>query len=259
MIKAPTPLSTFKTFLVDYLSSKLKSLARVLTESDCLLCHGATSEASRICRGCTLDLPWNLNACRRCAEPLGSHTGNTHTCGACMALEPAFDRCLTAFTFAFPIRHAIHQFKYSQQRYWAKPLSCCLYTVIEQDTKPDQHPDVLMPVPMDSEKKRQRGIHHSEVLARQLAQLLSLPVDNKTLQKIRSTSSQSRLSKGERQRNLRGSFRVRTKPPYRHVAIVDDVITTGATAETLAILLKQHGVEDVSIWCIARTPPPGFT
>lgn len=255
MIKALTRLSTRKRFLVDSATRHFATLQKALTERSCFFCHAPTHEALGICAGCQLDLPWNTNACRICSEPMPSQLSGQVTCGKCLTSQPAFDRCLTAFTFEFPVRQAIHQLKYSQQCYWSRPLSACLHRVIDQQS-PLYRPEVLIPVPMDRAKKRIRKINQSEEIAKRVGKHMRLPVDGKSVRKIRATSAQSTLSKRERRQNLRGSFEVIGKPRYQHVAIVDDVITTGATAETLARLLKKAGIEEVSIWCIARTPTP---
>ena len=116
--------------------------------------------------------------------------------------------------------------------------------------------DGLVPVPVHPARKRKRGFNQAEEIAQTLGELTGIPCDNTLLQRIKATPQQTTLSAGQRRRNLRGAFRIRPHH-YRHVALLDDVVTTGATAESLARLLIKAGARRVDVYCLARTPKPG--
>lgn len=120
-------------------------------------------------------------------------------------------------------------------------------------------PTMLLPVPLARKRLRQRGFNQAQMLADWLSPMLDIPVQRELLQRIQDTPSQQALDAASRRRNLRQAFALPDEQQVvgRHVAVIDDVLTTGATAEALARLLKRAGAERVDIYCLARTPKPG--
>jgi ComF family protein len=114
-------------------------------------------------------------------------------------------------------------------------------------------PDAIVPVPLHPQRLRQRGYNQALEMARLLERRLALPVAAACCQRIRSTQAQSALAARQRRSNIRGAFDV-TAPLPRHLAILDDVVTTGATVSELARVLRRHGCERVDVWALARTP-----
>lgn len=118
-----------------------------------------------------------------------------------------------------------------------------------------EHPQALVPVPLHRDRLRRRGYDQALELARPLAQALGLPLRDDLLRRMRATAPQSRLAAPQRRRNLRGAFAVRTEGNLpTHVALVDDVMTTGATVEAAAAALRRAGVARVDVWVCARVP-----
>ena len=113
-------------------------------------------------------------------------------------------------------------------------------------------PQCIIPVPMHPQRIKLRGFNHAAILARSLAKKLQLPCDVTSCQKIINTAAQASLDGEQRQKNLRHAFRTK-KLPFQHVALIDDFLTTGSTANELALTLKQAGVKKVDVWCCART------
>ena len=120
-------------------------------------------------------------------------------------------------------------------------------------------PDLLLPVPLSSRRLRQRGFNQAGMLARWLSQSLQLTLNEHLLQRRQDTPAQQQLSAAQRRRNLRQAFELAADGQVNglHLAVVDDVLTTGATAESIARLLRKAGAARVDVYCLARTPKPG--
>lgn len=185
--------------------------------------------------------------CTYCAYPLVD--ASYPICGLCIKKKPHFDRAFIHYAFEEPLRSLIHQFKYQKGFFLSSFLSHLMLHSLEVA---DNRPECLIPVPMHAQRMKRRGFNQAAVLTQALAKYLRLPYDFTSCQKIRNTLPQVHLDKKERKRNLRLAFKVK-KLPYRHVALVDDLLTTGCTANELAYTLKQSGVEQVDVWCCART------
>jgi len=216
----------------------------------CFLCRLRPQQQAGLCHGCLQDLPRISPACRRCALPLEGD--GQLVCGRCLKKPPAFERCIAAFAYGFPLSQLIPRIKYRRQPadlgWLAKAMALQLG---EAPT-----PDVLIPVPLAPSRLRQRGYNQAELLAVRLGRHLGLPVDRHSLTKPRDTPHQMELTGAARRRNLQGAFHW-SGPSYGRVTLIDDVMTTGTTASEIATLLKKAGVGTVDVWVLARTPAPG--
>ena len=114
-------------------------------------------------------------------------------------------------------------------------------------------PECIIPVPLHQQRLRERGFNQALELARIIAKQLHIPVDYTLCQRNKATPFQSGLSAKQRKQNLKGAFSVEKTRLYKHVAIFDDVVTTGTTVNELAKQLRQSGVETIEVWAIART------
>lgn len=226
-----------------------------LLPNHCLLC-GEASGATLICRWCDASLP-RLERfpflCRCCSLPL---TTRAPLCGHCLERPPAFTQSCIAFSYEYPLDHLIHQFKYRQQ------LSCghLLAELFADQCLQADRPDFLVPAPIHWRKRWQRGFNQTELLARHVGKRLRLPVIN-ALRQTRYHPSQKGLGRHERQKNLRQSLAIRQRLNEQirdaHIAVIDDVVTTTATARGLSELLLKAGAKRVDIWALARTPDLG--
>jgi ComF family protein len=183
-------------------------------------------------------------------------------CGECQTKPPHFDQVSAPWHYAFPLDTLITRFKHHGKwpvgRLLGTLLSHHLHTAFTQGLP---RPDLLLPVPLGKHRLRQRGFNQAGMLATWLHQQLDLPLNAHLLRRDRETSAQQDLDAAARQRNLRNAFALADPAPIKgkHVALVDDVLTTGATANTLARLLKKAGARRVDVYCLARTPKPGET
>lgn len=208
----------------------------------CLLCHSDCGEQP-LCLECTADLPLPAKAtCPVCGE----QTTHGERCGACLKDAPHFDRATTAFVYDFPVDRLIHALKYGHQLAIAPWLGRCITPGIRQDV------DLIIPLPLHPERLRERGFNQSMEIARTIGQHLRLPVDHDTLFRTRPTPSQAGLVLKARHRNVKGAFECTADLTGRHVLLVDDVMTSGATANECARVLKLHGASEVSIAVAAR-------
>jgi ComF family protein len=224
----------------------------------CLLCDEPSDHALQpICSPCETELPWLGGHCQICALPLPSQG---LICGACLQKPPSFSKVEVPWRYAFPINSLINRFKH--QARW--PVGRLLGELLAEHL---QHafdeglpqPDLLLPVPLARQRQRQRGFNQAAMLAQWLGARLGLPLQMHWLQRTLDTPAQQQLDATTRKRNLRKAFALAPGSLVSglHIALIDDVLTTGATAESLARLLLSAGATRVDVYCLARTPKPG--
>lgn len=223
----------------------------------CQLCLGKSDAHSDICIGCQLDLPWLGNHCAQCALPLpGAEPGQL--CGKCLQRPPHFRQVIAPFIYRFPVDSLIPAFKYHQQLALGRLLVPLLIAAIRHQHEEQQQalPDLVLPMPLHRQRQALRGYNQAYELARPVARALGIPLDRHSLRRSRSTPHQQGLSADQRQRNLRHAFYCprEQQADGLHLALVDDVVTTGATADEASRTLLAAGAASVSIWALARTP-----
>lgn len=228
-------------------SMKLARLLDLLPQA-CLLC-GDHAGARSLCAACHASLPWQRGpACTVCALPL-SQAG---PCGSCLRAPPAFDHSIAAWDYAWPLDRLIPALKYGSELILATALADGLARQLA--TRPaDERPDALLAMPLHPQRLRERGFNQSQLLARRLARATGLPLHQDLVERIKLTPPQASLPREERRRTIRHAFRVCGEVRGLHLAVVDDVMTTGASLDELALTLKQAGARRVDCWVLART------
>ncbi|HEX8541190.1 MAG TPA: ComF family protein [Pseudomonas sp.] len=222
----------------------------------CLLCDERTDALLAICVPCEAELPWLGDHCRHCALPLAMAD---LSCAQCADHPPAFDEVLTPWLYDFPVDSLVTRFKHQGNWPMGRLLSELLGQFLQHRFDEGQPmPDLLLPVPLASKRLRQRGYNQAAMLADWLGQHLQLPVQPRLLIRTRETPAQQGLDAKARKRNLRGAFALvdAEKIAGRHVALIDDVLTTGSTADAIAQVLIKAGARRVDVYCLARTPKP---
>ena len=223
----------------------------------CLLCDEPSDSALALCAPCLDELPWLGAQCSVCALPLPAPG---LTCGQCLQEPPAFQRVIAPWRYDFPVDSLISRFKHHEKwpfgQLMAELLGQFLHYRFDEGLP---RPDSLLPVPLSRRRLRQRGFNQAGMLAQWLGASLQLVVQPKLLLRTQDTPAQQGLDARARQRNLRQAFALADQAQVagRHLALVDDVLTTGATAQALARLLINAGARRVDIYCLARTPSPG--
>ncbi|MDN5848529.1 MAG: ComF family protein [Nitrococcus sp.] len=212
----------------------------------CRLCASPASAGLELCRNCAAELPWLHSHCRQCALPL-VNAGEERLCGSCLRRPPPFQRVRAPFRYSHPVDGLIKALKYGADLAAARLLGDLLADYLSR--RQVAVPDVVIPVPLHPRGLSQRGFNQALELARRLG----VPLAPQLVRRSRETAAQSRLGGRARRNNMLGAFQVTARRMPAHVAVVDDVLTTGATATELARVLRRAGAERVEIWVAART------
>ncbi|MDX1606142.1 MAG: ComF family protein [Candidatus Competibacterales bacterium] len=218
---------------------------RLLFPPHCLLCGGPGSGGLDLCAGCERELPRLRTACCCCGEPLPVAI---EACGRCQRRPPPFERTLAALRYRPPVDRLILDLKYRDRLATARLLG----ELLRQRVTGAELPQALLPVPLHPARLAERGYNQALELARPLAVALDRPLLTRAVVRVRATPTQTVIDRAARQRNLRGAFACTGLLPWRHLALVDDVMTTGSTLRELATVLRAGGVERIQVWVCAR-------
>jgi ComF family protein len=203
----------------------LQLLTNLAMGGDCALCL-SPSKAGLVCRACEESLP-------RAA---------TDSPGVC-----------AVFAYAFPVDRLVQRFKFAGDLALGRWLALAL----AERVRAEPRPDLLVAPPLTASRLRQRGFNQSVEIARVIGRTLDVAQARHGLRKVRDTPPQQGLGGSARRANLRGAFRCDLALDGKRVAIVDDVLTTGATAAQLGSELRRAGARDVVVWTLARAPRTG--
>lgn len=223
----------------------------------CLLCSEPAQQRYPLCVPCEQELPWLEEYCLRCALPLPMAN---LTCAQCSRRPPPFDQVVAPWHYGFPLDTLISRFKHNSQwplgRLMAELLAMNLRYRFDEGLR---KPSLLLPVPLARRRLRERGFNQAGMLGRWLAKALAIECDERLLLRTRETPAQQHLDAKARRGNLRQAFALvnGTSLEGQHVAVVDDVLTTGATAQAIAQVLRQAGARRIDVYCLARTAKPG--
>ena len=232
--------------------NKWLNINRILPAPLCLLCGQTHSRSSLICDGCKADLPWLDGQCAQCAQPL---PGDNHQrrCGRCLKKPPRFQLTRAPFLYDPPIDRLVNDLK-NHARLEVIDLMAKLFVDHFRLQIEQRPPELIIPVPLHTKRLYSRGYNQAAELAERIARLINLPFCKDSCRRLIDTPHQQGLSAENRQKNLHRCFEVKPTIEASRIAIVDDVMTTGATANALATKLRQQGAEHIEIWCLARTP-----
>lgn len=233
----------------EFISLIGQSVVNWVAPLKCIRCsQSIRNGTSCVCQHCYPTLPFHDNACQQCGQ---AFSANLDYCGRCLNSPPPFDRCFCAFSYNNPIDNQLRKFKYSQRPELAGQLAQLLRHEI--DNHQLDYPELLLPVPIHISKLRERGFNQSLSLAKHLSALMNIPYSNNVVIKHRNTEPQVGQTQHFRHKNVSGSFKYHHKTKAKHIAIIDDVVTTGSTAAEIAKILKRNGVDYIQVWAIAQT------
>jgi ComF family protein len=219
----------------------------IRTQNSCLLCGTITGED--FCAACYRDLPQLPgNHCPVCLWPVP--TGEI--CGSCLKKPPAFTRTLAALRYTFPADALIHALKYRTHLAIAPVLAKLFIARLKTLEK---MPDIIVPMPLHPIRLRERGFNQAMEISRTIAKQTGIALLPDGCSRVKHTPPQTGLPWKERQKNIRRAFSCKIDLSGKHVVIVDDVMTTGATLNELAKVLRRQGATEISNWVIARTLP----
>lgn len=216
----------------------------------CVLCQQEFQGDLALCSACQGDLLPVEQACQRCAIPLHGAEKSELLCGECLQHPPPLQQSLAAFQFRQPLRHLVHQLKFAGAESLAPGLAQLMATQLAPRIQ--QLPQALLPVPLHRQRWRQRGFNQSLLLAKHLGAIFNIPVLSDSVIRLRHTLAQAELDETARRSNVARCFQLQDLPKVQHIALIDDVMTTGSTLYELArTLLKQDSFQ-LDAWVLAR-------
>ena len=239
---------------------------RITHTGRCLFCQEVTRTSLDLCRYCIESLPRNAPACTHCGqclpvnariseiqgEPVSGSPDDVLRCGACQKQPVVVRRAFAHSRYLWPADIMVRQLKYGKKLYYGRTMGLLMARELSHRAVLDV--DVLIPIPLADSRWRERGFNQAEEIARTLARHTNKPLDRHLLIRHRQTGPQAGLSKKQRKRNIRGCFSCPATIAPQRYALIDDVLTTGATANEAARVLLAAGAQSVDIWVFARTP-----
>ena len=227
---------------------KFNQLSTALKQH-CLLCASHDGADIGICAPCLQSLPWHTQPhCPQCGL---STPGVNSLCGRCLSEPPAFDATHSLFSYDYPVDTMLQHYKYQHRLHLAHSFAQLLLAKIRQQAP--KHIDLIIPMPMHAARLKQRGFNQALEISRLLSSELQINLDSNICQRHKLTPPQASLPLKQRMSNIRGVFSCTHNISGLRIAIVDDVMTTGASLNELAKTLKKSGAAHVECWTIART------
>ena len=226
----------------------MDKLRRNLFPPVCLVCGGDGQSDMDCCAPCEADLPVLAGRCRRCGLELNR---DFDLCGRCATARPHFSSAWPAFAYRGVIEGLVQRFKFHGDLAAGRLLGDLLARRLSQSGAP--RPDLLIPVPLHARRRLHRGYNQAALLCRDVSRHFGTLPWTEALRRVRSTAVQSELPAERRGGNVRGAFEIACLPGRpKMVALLDDVMTTGATLDECARVLRSAGVERVEVWIVAR-------
>jgi ComF family protein len=236
----------------------VERLLNILAPCHCILCGLPSERALTLCSACEDEIPANSPACPRCALPLVEAAPE---CGQCLRRPPAFTATIAPRLYAEPLSGFIKSLKFRGDLSLLPVLTELMAAAVASRLEQGPAPDALVPMPLHWLRRWRRGFNQADLLARSLAlhprlRNTCLIVDSNMCRRRRATRPQHGLDAKSRRRNLHNAIECKASIDGLSLAIVDDVMTTGTSADALARALLKAGAGQVEVWCCARTPTP---
>jgi ComF family protein len=218
----------------------------------CINCDRFSKRPIDLCRECESLLPKLQTACMRCALPLSSTQA---VCGECLKHPPSFDAAWALYAYQSPITRLIKQYKFNRKYAYSSTFSAVLIAGIEAALNENKIrlPELIVPMPQHWSRTMTRGFNQSLELSHSIAKHFSIPHDHQLVARSSRTAYQSKLNTQQRQQNVRNAFNINRTLQGQHISVIDDVLTTCATANAISQRLKRAGAGKVSIWTLARS------
>ena len=237
------------------LRGEFQQLLQLLLPAVCLFCQQRLPDgypADRFCPDCLASLaPPTAARCSCCGVAFRGPSPTPHHCEACLRQPPPFARVHVLGAHQGLLREAVHRFKYREGLLLARPLGQLLAETV-QNAWDGNAPDLLLPVPLHPDRLRRRGYNQALQLARQVGRQCGIPLAPAGLRRVRETTAQQGLAARQRHTNLRNAFEVTVPVAGRRLLLIDDVMTTGATARECAGVLRQAGAVSVEVAVLGR-------
>lgn len=223
----------------------------------CILCGDDSENTTCLCNACQDELPYIKTACPSCGIPLdkasvlGTYEETSNEiCGACMTAPPTAGRCVSVLHYDSPVDYLIKHMKYHNQLAIAELMGKLIATKVKKQALP--LPEQIIPIPLHIDRLQQRGYNQAIEIGKTVSRELAIPLNLTDCTRIRSTTPQFDLPANERVDNIKNAFEISHQLKAKHVALIDDVMTTGSTVQEVAKELLNSGATQVDIWVCAR-------
>ncbi len=209
----------------------------------CHVCGRPADQPLDLCRACFADLPILTHSCVRCANILPA-LETSLLCGQCLLQPPAYDRAFAQFVYQPPISTLICDLKFRFVLSAARLLGELLSAKIKQDWyQHESLPQAIIPIPLHFRRLKERGFNQALEISRPIAHALGLPLLTDVCARNKATLPQATLKISERRTNMRDAFVIKKNINFQHIAVIDDIITTGQTMENFCLLLRNYGIK----------------
>lgn len=215
----------------------------------CVLCERQLMNPYPVCRRCYRQFTPLTNYCDCCGYP----DIDTRRCGPCLSQPPPFEVYVPIFMYQDELKALIHHYKFQQQLYLSKVFAKIMRGPIQRHYRDKTYPSLLIAMPSHPKRTRERGFNPALEIAKYLSLYCQIPLEYKAVKRVKSSPPQSSLPLKLRATNVRAAFRCERQLPH-HIAVVDDVMTSGETLKSLCRMLKRHGATQIDLWVLARTP-----
>ncbi|MBV8802513.1 MAG: ComF family protein [Gammaproteobacteria bacterium] len=227
----------------------LRKMETLLLPYTCILCKKMPIPVRDLCSECEQCLPTLNKSCARCAYPISESI----YCESCETIEPPYDSIHTLYLYKAPIMQFILELKFKHVLVNARLLGELMAQKIKNVWYADKAlPDIILPIPLHFSRMKERGFNQAVEIARPIAKVIQRPLVYDIAQRIKATSAQATLNLAERRQNMQQAFIIRKNISHLHIAVIDDVITTGETIREFCKMLKQSGAAKIDVWCCAR-------
>lgn len=231
------------------LNNWLNCIQHYLLPPTCILCDNRSFSDKDICQSCLNQLIENSNCCYQCGNPLTEFSQSDTVCEQCLKNPPDYDYTVAPFAYQGGMRYLVTQLKFNDNYKNARVLGLLLAEQLQQHTP---LPECIIPVPLHKNRYQERGFNQSIEIARTVARQLKIPLELNACIRHRNTPHQVSLPAKQRHTNIKNAFSIVKPLHYSHVAVLDDVMTTGSTVTEIAAVLKKAGVKNVEVWVCAR-------
>ncbi len=246
--------SRIRKHAIEAVRSAGETLLSLFYPSHCAACQRDTEGGSHLCEDCASTAQLIRSPfCRQCSQPFDGEISGEFTCSNCEGCHFHFDSAVAAYRARGIVREFVHRFKYNGHFHLRHVLADWLAAGLNDDRITVEPFDAIVPVPLHSARERERQYNQAEVLGELIATRTGVPLLN-NLERIRYTTTQTRLDREERMENLRGAFSVPHAEEVigRNLILIDDIFTTGSTVEECSRVLRNAGAASVRVLTVAR-------
>lgn len=217
----------------------------------CCFCGARCDNFFRICNPCHKELPWVKTHCINCGHPISNEKKSV--CEHCIDQKRYYDTIISPFYYQEPLSKLVTSFKFRHELGMARVLAELITPYFVDYYDDHTTPDIIIPIPLHNKRLKERGFNQCIEIGKHVSKSLQIPLERHVAKRIRNTPAQHKLNEKDRKHNLKKAFQIDTNIKSCHVAVLDDVFTTGTTMKLFCEQLKKTGVRQVDAWCVTIT------